>query len=1805
MNQRLHRPSHARGALLASVLSLTFVAGFVAQVAGAVTSTTSGTTITDTYTYTGATETLTVPAGVTSLTLTVLGAEGGRGGRDSSGTAPAGGYQGEVSGTVAVTPGQVLTIAVGQGGFNSPAWNQCTPGANYATGDPNDAVGGLNPLGGYGGGNGGSPGPSGCSGYGGSGGAASVVEIGSASSPSATALIVAGGSGGSGGSGQFSPTLGQISLPTFQARPDLTSTSGQDGESVYTACHQVSGEQCDGGGGAGGGGGAHGASAGLVEFGSGTSDEWFGLGGYPGENSTGSLAGLSSQYVYYPDDNANGSVVISYSTGAPAAPTSVYGTPGDSSASIYWSAPSSSGASPLSGYVVQYAASPYTTWSSASMCTGTATTCNVSGLTNGTSYEFEVAAVNSIGQGAFSAASSPMTPSGPPGAPTISSITPSDASLVVNFTSASSSLAISDYQYSLDSGTTWTSGGVTSSPLTIPGLTNGTSYTVEIRALNAAGNGAASSPQSATPSALPGAPTITAITPGGTGTTLNVAFVAGYSGGSPITGYDYATSVGTNTTNFGAWTPVGSTSSPFTISGLTSGTAYSVELRAENAVGPGPGSVYVTGVTLAVANTPTITTLTPGDATLSLAYTPYTSSTDGGSAISGVEYSLDHGTTWISAGTLADPFTIAGLTNGTSYDVTVRVTNGVGVSGDSTVASATPRTLPGAPSQVQVNPSSGSAQVSWTAPSFDGGSAVTGYRVTAYSDAAATTAVATCSTTATSCTVSGLANDTTYYFAVVAMNAAGTGPASSPLVTTTPVALPGAPTISTLTAGNSYLAVPFNPGTYDVNAPVTGYQYTLDGGTTWHAASGSTSPLVISGLTNGVAYSVQVRAVSSAGVSSASNSETGTPYAAPDPTDNATTTYVAGNGQVTVSWVAPNDNGAAIATYTVTAFTAAISGVQATSCTTAALSCTLTGLANGTTYYISIQSINIYSQYSLRSTPRIAVVPGAASTTSLSVTPTTSSYGSSVTLSASVSSGATGAVTFYAGGVAISGCSAVAVSSSNASCVTTSLPAGSYAVSASYSGNSTYASSVSANVNVTVSLNQQAALAVTSTSTTFAPSPANTLTLTTSGGSSGGAVTYVVSSSSNSAGCSVSGATLTYVTAGSCVVTATMAGGTNYQPVSSAATVVDVARAATSTQLVATPPSFTYGASTTLVATVTPGASGTVTFENGSNAISGCAAVAIAAGQATCVTSTLPAGTFILSALYSGDASYATSASSGVMLDVARATQAALTVTTTSTTFSPSPANTLTLAVVGGTTAGAVTYVVSSSSNSAGCSVSGATLTYVTAGSCNVTATMAGNTNYFAVSSSATLISVALAASTTSVSVAVNPATYAASESFVATVPLAATGTVTFFLNGVTMTSCAAVPVVAGVATCLAPTLPIGDYVVVASYGGSVDYLASTSASASFLVIPWGPAPQLPPTPPQHVNATTSGTSVTVSWTTPRSEGTAPITGYVVTASPGGARCVSSSATGCTITGLTPGVTYTFDVVATNEWGSSMVDEVSLAVAALAPAPPTSVSVVVVGTSALVSWSASSAATHYVVTASPGAATCTSTSTQCVIRGLSTSVTYHFSVVAYDEKGPSAARVTANVVLNAPSLMVEGSVAVVSWRAPSSTPFGPPRYRVTIEPGNLTCATIRATTCTIKGAPRAGHYRVSLWLLGVSSSPASSVVTTTSGRPLLNAYFALGSYALSSATRGAIARVARVVVSEHLTSLTLYGHADSVGSSSLNVVLSRERAAAVAASLLQALRALGYHALRVTVLAEGVSTVSANHALDRNVVIFA
>ena len=183
--------------------------------------------------------------------------------------------------------------------------------------------------------------------------------------------------------------------------------------------------------------------------------------------------------------------------------------------------------------------------------------------------------------------------------------------------------------------------------------------------------------------------------------------------------------------------------------------------------------------------------------------------------------------------------------------------------------------------------------------------------------------------------------------------------------------------------------------------------------------------------------------------------------------------------------------------------------------------------------------------------------------------------------------------------------------------------------------------------------------------------------------------------------------------------------------------------ASTTTVTSVTPASpQTYGTSVTITATVTTGATGTVSFESSPNgstwtALSGCTAQPLSATtySATCTTATVPAGTAYINALYSGDATYITSTSTKYAYVVALGTQATLAVTSLSGTWGQA----LALSTSGGSGTGAVTFSVVGGT-ATGCTVSGSSLTVTSAGTCIVTAQKAADANYLVASSSATTV---------------------------------------------------------------------------------------------------------------------------------------------------------------------------------------------------------------------------------------------------------------------------------------------------------------------------------------------------------------------------------------------------------------------------------------------------------------------------------
>jgi hypothetical protein len=280
---------------------------------------------------------------------------------------------------------------------------------------------------------------------------------------------------------------------------------------------------------------------------------------------------------------------------APSAPLNVTATRGNASASVAFDPPAVTGTGAISLYTVTATPGGLT-------ATGSASPIVVDGLSNGTPYTFTVKATNVFGTGVDSAPSNAVTPQPIPGAPTNLMAVAGDAQVSLSFDAApDGGSPITSYVVSVSPSAGTDSGaGTATLTRTISGLTNGVSYTFTITAVNAFGNGAASTPAVATPFTVPGAPINVVATPGNGAATVTFQAPAN-NGGAAISGYTVISNpVG------GVDANAGGTGLTHTMNNLTNGVSYTFTVVASNAAGAGPASAPSAAVTIGVANAPQV-----------------------------------------------------------------------------------------------------------------------------------------------------------------------------------------------------------------------------------------------------------------------------------------------------------------------------------------------------------------------------------------------------------------------------------------------------------------------------------------------------------------------------------------------------------------------------------------------------------------------------------------------------------------------------------------------------------------------------------------------------------------------------------------------------------------------------------------------------------------------------------------------------------------------------------------------------------------------------------------------------------------------------------------------------------------------------------------------------------------------------------------------------------------------------------------------------------------------------------------------
>lgn len=485
----------------------------------------------------------------------------------------------------------------------------------------------------------------------------------------------------------------------------------------------------------------------------------------------------------------------------------------------------------------------------------------------------------------------------------------------------------------------------------------------------------------------------------------------------------------------------------------------------------------------------------------------------------------------------------------------------------------------------------------------------------------------------------------------------------------------------------------------------------------------------------------------------------------------------------------------------------------------------------------------------------VVLTAALASTTSLAVSQSSTVFGQVVTLTATIDAvdetaneTPGGIVEFFNGSTSLG---SATISGGTAVLNVGTLPVGANQITAQYKGDANFAGSTSTASAVTV------AQANTSTTLTAAPSSGvfgQTITLTAvvgaaapGAGTPNGSVEFFNGATSLGTAVLTGGVAVLPTTSlplGTSTITSKYLGSNDYVTSTSAASIVTIAQAATSTILTSSPNPSSAGQPTTLKATVAataPGSgspTGIVEFFNGADLLG---TATLSGGVATLNTSALALGTYTITARYQGDGNYNASTSTALTQVVSPATTTTIASTSTSLTFGESVTLTATVASVDGTgtPTGDVIFMAGTTPVGTANVINGvATLTTTTlpGGVNSITAQYQGNASFGGSNSTPLTVTVAKANTTSVLTTTPNPSSLGASVTITVTISSTSTssvkpsGNVTFFSDGVQIGTATAVN---GVATLTSSSLTIGAHAITAQYDGDGNYNSSTAPAVT------------------------------------------------------------------------------------------------------------------------------------------------------------------------------------------------------------------------------------------------------------------------------------------------------------------------------------------------------------------------------------
>ena len=462
---------------------------------------------------------------------------------------------------------------------------------------------------------------------------------------------------------------------------------------------------------------------------------------------------------------------------------------------------------------------------------------------------------------------------------------------------------------------------------------------------------------------------------GATGSVAVEWAVPAADGGSEITGYRVQWRTGGQMFNQSSrQATVGAASRSREITGLANGTEYFVRVLAVNDVGDGEPSAEVSFTPATAPGAPRSVVAEPGDGSISVTWA---AAGDGGSDVTA------HRVQWragdddfvdsdpqVTVGGREQSRRITGLVDGIVYFVQVMATNDVGDGPWSSPASAAPvlaATSPGPPGSVAAVRGDGSVTVTWAAPGDTGGSEITGYKVQwrtedqqhGLSRQAAVSAIADLRHE-----IRGLINGTKYFVRVLATNDVGDGETSAE-ASSTPARKPDAPRSVAAERGDGSVTVTWAAAD-DGGSEITGYRVRWRTGAQmfsqssrqWMVGADDLS-YEVAGLTNGTEHFVRVLAVNDVGESEPSAEVSSTPARKPDAPQSVAAQR--GDRSVAVEWAAADDGGSEITGYRVQWRTRGQMFNQSDRLVTvgaASRSREITGLANGTEYFVRVLAVN-------------------------------------------------------------------------------------------------------------------------------------------------------------------------------------------------------------------------------------------------------------------------------------------------------------------------------------------------------------------------------------------------------------------------------------------------------------------------------------------------------------------------------------------------------------------------------------------------------------------------------------------------------------------------------------------------------------------------------------------------------------------------------------------------------------------------------------------------------------------------------